>query len=129
MKLPASLARLAACAALLALGACDDPPADPPTPGTLTATVVSPHGAEGAVLLELSGEGVGAVTAPAGQRIFTQGTDPVRVLLVLPQPGQARFSVAVADTKEEPEVDFLEVADGANQLRPSLAGYRVEFGQ
>lgn len=128
MKHPTSLARLALGGALLALAACGDNPKEPPVPGTLTATLVSPNGGEGAVLLELTGEGVGDV-AVSGGHVFVEGTSPKRVLLVFDEPGTTRFTVEVPDVGEPPAVRFVEVVAPNNQVRPSLSGYKVEFDQ
>ena len=129
MKHPTSLARLAACGALLALAACGgDNPKGPPVPGTLTATLVSPNGGEGAVLLELTGEGVGDI-ALSGGHVFVEGTSPKRVLLVFDEPGTTRFTVEVPDVKKPPAVRFVEVVAPNNHVRLSLGGYKVEFEQ
>lgn len=130
MKLPTPLARLALGGALLAFAACDGGnPKEPPMPGTLTATLVSPNGGEGAVLLELTGEGVGDVALASGGHVFVEGTSPKRVLLVFDEPGTTRFTVEVPDVGDPPAVRFVEVVAPNNQVRASLSGYKVEFGQ
>ena len=126
---PKSIFRLTAVLGMAgALAACgDDPPSEPPTPGNLQATLVSPNGGEGAVLLELTGTPVRSVTLPGGGRAFVEGTDPARVLLVFPEPGTVQFSVGVDDVNRPPRARVIEVADAANQPRASVSGYRVEF--
>ena len=113
---------------LLALlgGGCGD--AGPESmPGTLTAVLVSPHGPEGAAWLELLGRGVGQVTAADGRTFSHQAGDTVRVVVVRDAPGEIRFQVSLADTRDPPAVQLLEVADGENRLRAGLGAYRVEM--
>jgi hypothetical protein len=64
--------------ATLLLSACDSDP----VPGTLTATVVSPHGPEGAAYLTLFGPGTLRVSA-LDARIFSHSLgDTVHVVVV-----------------------------------------------
>lgn len=118
---------LPALAAALALAACGgDGPSDPPrNPGQVSAVLVSPNGAEGAALVELTGAGVRDVMLVGGQA-FVQAGNPARVLLVLGTPGEVRFSVLLDDKASVPTARVLEVSDGGNNLRPSLDGYRVD---
>ena len=91
------------------------------------ASVISPNGLEGAVVLELEGT-YPSVTAPSGSQVFTHAGDGVtRVVIVLTNPGNIEFTLTLDDVGEEPDVRILEVADGANELRMSLRGYRVTF--
>lgn len=106
---------------------CTDGPA--PGPGTLAASLVSPHGAEGAAVLELVGPGIEGVSGGAGARVWGRpgGGDTVAVVVVADQPGALTFRVAVADTLLRPEVRVVEVAGPDDALRGVLAGYRVEL--
>jgi hypothetical protein len=91
------------------------------------ASVISPNGLEGAVVLELEGTFFG-VTAPSGSQLFTHASDGVtRVVVVLDNPGNIAFTLTLDDLGEAPDVRIIEVADGANALREPLRGYRVEF--
>jgi hypothetical protein len=110
---------------LLAATACDDPPG--PGAGVLTATLVSPNGAEGAAHVTLYGPGLGTVGA-LGARTFSHAfADTLNVVLVLDQPGELRFTVAVADTTRRPSAVVVEVAGGDNQLRADPHRYRLEL--
>ncbi|MDH3457522.1 MAG: hypothetical protein OER90_11855 [Gemmatimonadota bacterium] len=91
------------------------------------ASVISPNGLEGAVVLELEGTFLG-VTAPSGSQVFTHASEGVtRVVIVLTNPGNIQFTLTLDDLGEAPDVRIIEVADGANELRVPLRGYRVEF--
>lgn len=95
-------------------------------PGVLTATVVSPHGAEGSAVLSLFGPGIGDLT-PLGGRLFEwRRADTVRVVLVNDAPGGLSFVVAVADTTLPPAGVVLQVADAEDRLREVLTGYALE---
>lgn len=96
-------------------------------PGTLTATLVSPNGAEGSAVLSLFGEGIGAVTGVGGDAFSQRRGDSVRVVVLAENPGALHFLVAVQDTTRPITATVLQVADGADQLRTSLIGYTVEF--
>ena len=111
--------------------ACDSTPAEVTGPGEMQALLVSPNGAEGAAVIELAGEGIGAVTALRGSgRVFAERVGAtVRVVVVLDQPGEIRFHVAVDDVSDPPTGAVLEIADGSNEIRQSLAGYSVEFAR
>lgn len=114
-------------AAILAVGACGD---EGPVsgPGTLTAVVSSPNGAEGAAVVTLIGEGVGAVTALDGWLFEERIADGVRVMVVSDQAGPLRFQVALADTTQRPVGTVEEVAGPDDVLRSlTTARYTVEF--
>ena len=114
-------------AAGVLLAACDSSPAGPRGPGALQATLVSPNGIEGAAVLELTGPGLGQVTVEEGL-VFSQANgDITRVVVVLDDAGPVQFKLRVEDVSALPAVTLIEVADGDNQLRNSLSGYRVEF--
>ena len=106
--------------------ACDsDDPA--PMPGVLTATLVSPNGAEGSAHVRLFGEGIVEVR-PLDARTFSHAQgDTVNVVLVRDQAGDLRFLVALADTTRVPSAAVLEVAGGDDRLRSNLQSYRLEL--
>ncbi|MEQ9399636.1 MAG: hypothetical protein RJQ04_10780 [Longimicrobiales bacterium] len=117
----------AVAVAALAVGACGD---EGPIsgPGTLTAVVSSPNGSEGAAVVTLIGEGVGAVTALDGWLFEERIADGVRVMVVNDQAGPLRFQVALADTTQRPVGTVEEVAGPDDVLRSlATAGYTVEF--
>ncbi|NJD19001.1 MAG: hypothetical protein FIA95_06930 [Gemmatimonadetes bacterium] len=96
-------------------------------PGTLTAEVVSPNGAEGAALVTLVGEGLGAVGPLDAGRVFAEARgDTVRVVVVNLAGGTLRFTVHVPDTTRPPMATLVEVSGPDDRLR-SLAAYRLEL--
>ena len=107
--------------ALLA-SACDDPDA---VPGSLTATLVSPNGPEGAAWVTLSGPGIGAVTSLDARTFSHAEGETVHVVVVRDQPGDLRFVVQVANTTQAPTVVVREVAGGDNRLRADVSAYRL----
>lgn len=112
-------------AAALASGACHEGPA--PGPGTLTVSVVSPHGAEGAAVLALHGRGIDGVDGSgAWVRARPGRGDTVVVAVVAEEAGPLSFRLALADTLRRPEVRILQVAGPDDALREALEGYRVE---
>jgi hypothetical protein len=119
------LVRLFAVLAVALLVACGDsgPEAGP---GVLTATVVSPHGAEGSAVVSIFGPGIGDLT-PLGGRLFEwRRADTVRVVLANDEGGDLAFAVAVADTTQPPVGVVLQVADAQDRLRDVLTGYELE---
>ena len=107
--------------------ACESTPVAPTGPGELEAALISPHGDEGSVVLELTGAGIGQVTAIQGQAYTLPTGSGIRVVVILNNPGEIKLSIAVDDVASVPAASVIEVADGANVLRPSTTGYSVEF--
>jgi hypothetical protein len=112
-----------ALAALLGVLACD---ADP-VPGTLSATLLSPNGPEGAAYVTLFGPGIGQVSALDARTFAHAAGDTVHVVVIRDEPGQVRFQVEVSDTTRLPAALLVEVAGGDNRLRPDASSYRVEL--
>lgn len=124
MRLRHALLPLAA--ALLA--ACDGGTGSQTAGGEYIAALESPHGAEGAALLELEGGGVQSVHA-ASLSLFQQPLSGGgrRLLLVREPAGRLEFRVRMAPGSAPPAVRVVEVVDGDDQQRPSVAGYTVTF--
>lgn len=113
--------------ALLFVG-CDGGPG--PGSGTLTATVVSPHGAEGAAVLKLHGPGIEGVGGSEGWVWGEAGSgDTVAVVVVADAAGALSFQVAVADTLQPLEGRVFQVAGPDDVLRDDLEAYRVEVAR
>ncbi|RMH21113.1 MAG: hypothetical protein D6701_02865, partial [Gemmatimonadetes bacterium] len=95
------------CASTL-LGACGDG-TEPsrPGPGTLTAELRSPNGAEGAALFALVGPGV-SVSALEGEFESASSGDTTRVLVIREAAGDIRFRVSMPDTTQPPAVTVLQ---------------------
>lgn len=110
---------------LLGLVACGD--AGPTSaPGTMTVTVDSPQGAEGAAVVDLVGPGLGGASALDG-RVFSEPRgDTLRVVVVAEPAGTLRFGVEVPDTTRPPVATLHEVAGPDDRLRVPFGGYRVE---
>jgi len=95
----------------------------------LTATLVSPNGAEGAVYVTLFGPGIVEVGALSARTFSNVRGDTVDVVIVRDQPGELRFTVSVTDTSRLPAAVVVEVADGENRLRADAHLYRLEVRQ
>ena len=112
---------------VLALAACDRGGTGSEPGGEYRAVLQSPNGAEGAAAIELTGPGIQSVTASAG-RIFTQNAEnTTRVVIVHEPAAEIAFTVTMARGNGPPDVRVVEVADGNDQPRASLAGYHVTF--
>ncbi|MGD2047516.1 MAG: hypothetical protein PVH96_14970 [Gemmatimonadota bacterium] len=105
--------------------ACFDSGA-PPHPGSLTATVQSPNGDEGAAVVRLLGDGVlGVHGAGATEAYSATSADGARVVLISMPGGALTFDVEVVDTGRPPSVLFQQVAGPDDELRDDISGYRV----
>ncbi|HVF40184.1 MAG TPA: hypothetical protein VM939_09810 [Gemmatimonadaceae bacterium] len=117
---------LAGFAAVLLISGCDSS-TRPGGPGTLTATVTSPNGDEGAAVLDV----VGTVEAFTGSGDVSVYTTPLtvgtRVVLVRMSPGPLSMKLTVPDVSQPPTVSIVEVAAGDDRLRSSVSGYAVTF--
>lgn len=99
-------------------------------PGTMTATVVGPNGDEGAALVILVGENIGAVTAVGGTELYHRvGSTETQIVLINPAGGVLAFQLAVADTTQPPQAVIHEVAGPDDELRSTLAEYSLEFSR
>lgn len=77
----------------------------------------------------VGGTGLGTVTASGGEVFYEHGSDAIRVVVVLDAPGEIGFEVRSRDVRNLPTVTLVQVADGDDQLRSSLAGYEVGLVQ
>ncbi len=127
-RISAGLATTAA--ATIGIASCDLGLWGPSGPGVIEMTLISPYGPEGAAVLEFTG-GVGlSVVASEFGDTFYEHQDGISVaVVVLDEPGVIRFTVRTDDIGAIPKVKVSQVADGADQLRSSVSGYRVEFEQ
>jgi hypothetical protein len=118
---------LLAALAVTALGACTDegPRAGP---GTMTATLMSPNGAEGAALVVLVGGDIGAIAAAGDTEVYSHsGSTTTQVVLINRDGGDLSFQVLVADTTQPPSFFIQQVAGPDDRLRVALAEYGLEF--
>lgn len=124
---PMRMRRLAPLLVLAALAACDGGTGSDTAGGEYIAALESPHGAEGAALLELSGEGVQDVYS-ASLSLFDQPVSGGRRVMLIREPaGRLEFRVRMAAGNGPPTVRVLEVVDGGDQPRASTDGYTVTF--
>ena len=122
---------------LLAPAACGDDgggeelgPPDAPGTEILSARLVSPVEAEGAVVLEASAERVRAVQVVDRLTRVVERVENGRFQAAVVRlfPGEIRFNVLGTVVNDGfPEFEVLQVADGDDELRESLDGYRVEL--
>jgi hypothetical protein len=116
-------------AAALAATACgDEGPVS--EPGTLTASVVSPNGDEGAAVVLLLGDGIGTISSFGDTEAWAEARpeeSQARVVLVHPTGGILTFQVAVEDVTEPPSVVIEEVAGPDDALRADVSTYMLEF--
>lgn len=118
--------RLVLLAAALVLAACSE--IGPPGPGTLTVTLDSPNGSEGAAVLMVLGEGIGEVSSVGETEAHAVVSGGVtRVVLINQTGGTLAFQVAVNEVRSRPTVILGEVAGPDDELRADLSGYRVEL--
>lgn len=114
--------------ALLLLAACDGGGTGAsPAGGEFIAALKSPHGPEGAVLLEVAGEGLTFVGTSSATLFKQPVSGGWRVMLVREPAGVIEFRVHVAPGNELPSVRVLQVAGADDRVRPSTDGYSVAF--
>ena len=114
--------------ATLAVAACaDEGPVS--GPGTLTATLASPNGPEGAAVVAFFGPGIGDPTPGTGELHWLRRGDTVRAVWLDQRGGELVFTVAVADTTRKPGSVVLQVAGPDDRLRTDLSRYALEFGR
>lgn len=117
----------AALATVVLLAACTDQ-SPVSAPGTFTARLVSPYGAEGAAVITLVGEGIGEATGLGDVQIFrSDGSGVTTLVVVSPGGGDLSFELEVADTTRLPNATVQQVAGPDDELRTNVpSGYRME---
>ncbi|UCC47466.1 MAG: hypothetical protein JSV41_08150 [Gemmatimonadota bacterium] len=123
------VALVLAYAAVISALACSEgrgPTRPEPMPGELLVAVVSPNGAEGAAVLETVAEGIVEAAAEDGDAYVFRAGNTSRIVVLLNDPSEIRFTLWVEDIHAPPALRIVEVADGENRLRATLSGYRVE---
>lgn len=126
MRLPRLLSL--ALAALPLLSACDGGTGSTPAGGEYIAALETPDGRpDGALLLELAGEGITEVHA-ASLTLFQQPVSGgLRLMLIREPAGRIEFRVRMAPGSALPTVRVLEVVGPDDLPRPSVDGYGVSF--
>lgn len=124
MPAPCKNAVLVALVATLA--ACGDGSGPPEVaPGQVDVLLESPHGPEGALLVELD-VAISSLQAVGGE-VFQEAADGRTRLLALDDAGEIRFRIGVPDTKRTVTYRIIEVAGPDNVLRGDLSGYALAF--
>jgi len=111
------------------LASCNDNPTsgDVQQPGEMTATLISPNGAEGSALLEVSsGTVLGVAPVESYVHVYRVAANPVRIVVLRLQPGDIAFRLTTGDVNRPPELRIVDVGGPDDQLRPSLSGYSVQ---
>ena len=116
-------------AAVLVLAACGDD--GPKGPGDLQGTVEVGSIAVGAIVINVSGVGLGAITGVGATRAFA--SDAVgaskRFVLVTETSGALRFTLHVDDrSASTPTATVVEAIGLDNQPIANLSGIVVRFG-
>jgi hypothetical protein len=133
MKRLAAWCGASALAVMLFLGGCGDNPTRPEAvPGQLALHLITPNGADGAVLVR--------ITSTDETPVFTS-VNPQNIVMTRDMAGGIgalvigditsgellRFAVADVGRISAWSATILEVADAGNSIRPNLTGYRVEL--
>lgn len=110
---------------LAAAGCRDQGPIS--APGTMTVSVVSPNGAEGAAIVSIVEGGLGTPVGLGGAEAFAyESGGSTTVIVVNRAGGDLAFQIQVADTTVPPGWSIHEVAGPDDALR-SLVGYSLEL--
>jgi hypothetical protein len=117
-----------ALAAFPLLAACDGGTGSTEAGGEYIAALETPDGRpEGALLVELTGEGIADVHA-ASLALFEQPVSGGRRLMLIREPaGRIDFRVRMAPGSAPPAVRVLEVVGPDDLPRASVDGYSVSF--
>jgi len=110
---------------MLLATACDS--TQPKSSGILTAALITPNGAEGAAVIDVSGV-LDSVTATDGTQLFeTPTATGKRIVLVRLTPGELSMKVNVPDVSNLPHFTVVQVADGDNKLRQLTPSYTMSY--
>lgn len=111
----------------LAVAGCLDP-SPTPGPGTITATVVGPNGAEGAAVLVLLESGVTNVVGVGDTEAFSESTgDATQIVLINETGGALTFTATVSDVSLPPAHVVQQVAGPDDELRSDVTAYSLEY--
>lgn len=102
------------------------------TPGVATVSLVTPNPDDGAVIVTIKGEGLGAVTAASGSLVVFPrqvSTTEVRVIVVGNLAAAPLFNIAVGAVNRLSSYsgDVNEVASRDNLVRTSTGGYSLRL--
>lgn len=120
--------RLALLVPALCLAACDSGGTGAEAPGgEYIAALESPHGPEGAAILEVSGDGVESIRSTSLSLFRQPISGGTRLVLVREPAGRLEFRVRMAPGSRPPAVRVVEVVDGEDRQRAAVDGYEVTF--
>jgi hypothetical protein len=110
----------------------EPPPPEPLAPSSLLVSLKSPVSDDGALLFELKGPGLGAVTPTNSTWAFSSemiGDSVLRVAIVGLVSNGALLSVKLSDRRHVSvyQATILDVTDRTGQLRDSLAAYSIQI--
>jgi hypothetical protein len=120
---------LVGVAAIALCAACGDS-TEPATPGTLSASLVTPHANDGGILLTVQGAIVDVSTTNVTHRVYWRlASGETRVLLFGNLVSGPLLTLNVPDVGalSSYSAAVVEVTDRNNQLRDSFAGYSITF--
>jgi len=121
--------RLMFFAVLLFTAGCSDQ-APVSSPGTMTATLVGPNGAEGAALVSLFGDGVGEITGLGNTEAYAEtSVEGTQLVLINQVGGDLAFQVAVTDTTDLPAWVVSQVAGPDDALRADVRPYSLAYSR
>jgi hypothetical protein len=108
------------------------PPAPPPPAPELVVRLTSPAGDDGALLFELKGPGLGAVTPADSDWWFSSemmSDSVLRVAIVGIVSNSSLVSVKLTGNRlaSEYQATILDLTDHAGQLRDNLAAYSIQI--
>jgi hypothetical protein len=111
-------------AAAMVAGCGDDGPSGP---GTLDVRVTSASSSLGAVILQVQGSGITAVSGTGSNRVVAGSVqqDARSVIVVGPGPGELRFALEVQDVGSTPTVTVVAATDASNLEITAIAGIDV----
>lgn len=109
--------------------ACESDLGGPRSIREVVGVLVSPNGPEGAVVLDIRGRGIGAIEADSAQIFIARDGPDLRVILIREVPGAIRFRLRVVDTRAVFDARVVAAANGANEPRGDVDGYRVAWAR
>lgn len=125
-----AIARAVLAALVAGAVACGDGIA-PPQTSTLIASLATPAGKEGAVLLDITGPAIANVqAATSSYRVFWRLNSSTEAHVIVagdlvPGPLFTLDGSAAGNQVSAYAVEILQVADRTDSLRTDLSGYRV----
>jgi hypothetical protein len=129
-RIPVAIALCALLSTSISCGDDDNGPTEPadPVPGTLTLSLDTPYGDDGAVLLRLDGPDMTQVALAAGLYLrFLEDESSVTAVFVgdVVSGDLLTFHVPDVNRVSSYSATLLEAADRSNTVRGSLAEYTL----